>query len=169
MAVGAQCSLVRMSEAPPVLITILPRSRARLLTAMATAVLLLSTIRSTPSRSNQVRAWVAPTSALFWWSAQTTSIFLPSTWPPKSATAIFAASTEPRPAVSAYRPDMSLSTPMRTTSSDICCACAAAVHSRPAPSAQPAARTLVKPPRIKPFRISVSLSRGCFSGYRRQA
>src|SRR5260221_5383498 len=107
MAVGAQCSLVRMSEAPPVLITILPRSRARLLTAMATAVLLMSTIRSTPSRSNQVRAWVAPTSALFWWSAQTTSIFLPSTWPPKSATAIFAASTEPRPAVSAYRPDRS--------------------------------------------------------------
>ena len=54
-----------------------------------------------------------PMSVLFWWSADSTSIGRPSTVPPKSATAIFAASVEPGPPMSAYGPDMSASTPMR--------------------------------------------------------
>jgi hypothetical protein len=40
-------------------------------------------------------------SALFWWSAETTSIGMPSTVPPKSSTAILAAVTAPRPVMSA--------------------------------------------------------------------
>ncbi len=48
---------------------------------------------------------------------------------PESSTAIFAATTEPAPARSVYRLDMSDSTPILTTLSEIC-ACAA-----PAPSA----------------------------------
>ena len=43
----------------------------------------------------------AAMSALFWWSATSRSIFLPSTWPPKSAMAISAAVALPLPVTSA--------------------------------------------------------------------
>src|SRR5215469_9802687 len=45
---------------------------------------------------------------------------LPSTFPPKSSTAICAAATEPRPLRSEYRPVISVSTPILTTPSDTC-------------------------------------------------
>src|SRR6516225_7581287 len=45
---------------------------------------------------------------------------LPSTFPPKSLTAICAAATEPGPLRSEYRPVISVSTPILTTSSDTC-------------------------------------------------
>src|SRR6516162_4823102 len=45
---------------------------------------------------------------------------LPSTFPPKSSTAICAAATEPGPLRSEYRPVISVSTPILTTSSDTC-------------------------------------------------
>ena len=49
-----------------------------------------------------------------------TSIFLPSTVPPKSSTAIFTASTAPWPLkLVEYTPDMSPSTPIFTTSFEI--------------------------------------------------
>src|SRR3954451_2135268 len=67
---------------------------------------------STPSWSNHLRAIEVATSGLFWWSALTISTFLPFTAPPASATAIFTASTAPAPARSAYRLDMSVSTPI---------------------------------------------------------
>ena len=43
-------------------------------------------------------------SGLFWWSAVSSVIFLPSTVPPKSAIAILMASTPPAPMTSAYTP-----------------------------------------------------------------
>src|SRR5690606_37900842 len=76
------------------------------------------------STSYQVRATVEPTSGLFWWSAETTSTFIPFLAAPKSSTAMRAASTEPGPPMSAYRPDMSFITPSLITPSEIC-ACAA--------------------------------------------
>src|SRR5215471_10633346 len=51
------------------------------------------------------------------------SIFLPRTVPPKSSAAICAATTEPIPLKSEYRPDMSARTPIFTTSFESC-ACA---------------------------------------------
>src|SRR6516225_1052024 len=51
------------------------------------------------------------------------SIFLPRTLPPKSSAAICAATTEPIPLRSEYRPDMSARTPIFTTSFESC-ACA---------------------------------------------
>ena len=45
---------------------------------------------------------------------------LPATRPPKSSTAIWAASTEPGPVGVEAGPDRSVSTPILTTSSEIC-------------------------------------------------
>src|SRR3954470_10462375 len=59
---------------------------------------------------------VAATSGLFWWSAETISILRPSTFPPKSSTAIWAARTEPVPFPSLYCPLMSVIMPMRRVS-----------------------------------------------------
>ena len=53
---------------------------------------------STFCSSNHFRAVVEATSALFWWSAETSAIGLPATFPPKSSMAILAARTDPGPA-----------------------------------------------------------------------
>ena len=74
------------------------------------------TSMSTPCWSNHSRALLAATSALFWWSANTNSIFLPLTVPPKSAIAILMASAPAGPSMSAYTPDMSVTKPIFTTS-----------------------------------------------------
>ena len=90
-------------------------------TASATDEVGTSKIASTLSTSYQVRAMLEPTSGLFWWSAPTTSIFSPALdifW--KSSTASLAAVTDPGPAMSAYRPDMSFMTPILMTPSEIC-------------------------------------------------
>ena len=65
---------------------------------------------------------------------------------PKSSTAIRAATTEPAPARSVYRLDMSVRTPILITSSDIC-ACAV-----PAPIA---AATASRPVRLNAFMLSL--------------
>src|ERR1700733_11231094 len=49
-----------------------------------------------------------------------TSIGCPGTVPPKPATAICAATTEPGPSAAEEGPDMSVRTPIFNTSSDIC-------------------------------------------------
>src|SRR5579883_352577 len=54
-------------------------------------------------------------SGLFWWSPEITSIFQPLPVSPESSTAIWAASVEPGPPRSAYRPDWSDSAPILTT------------------------------------------------------
>ena len=54
-------------------------------------------IASTCPASSHSRAMDEPTSALFWWSADTISTGMPRMVPPTSSTAIFAASTEPSP------------------------------------------------------------------------
>ena len=76
-------------------------SLATAATASATPEFDRSVIMSTPPASNHSRAFAAPTSALFVWSAKITSIGLPSCLPPKSSTAIFTASTAPLPDESA--------------------------------------------------------------------
>src|ERR1044071_3334526 len=86
------------------------------LTASATDEVGTSTMASTPLVSNHSRARLEPMSGLFWWSAAITSIVMPATLPPKSSTAIRAASSEPLPARSAYGPDMSVITPMTSLS-----------------------------------------------------
>jgi hypothetical protein len=71
-------------------------SRTMSPTASATAEFGRSTIMSTPSTSSQRRAMPAPTSGLFWWSAETTSTFRFDCLA-KSSIAICAAMTEPGP------------------------------------------------------------------------
>ncbi len=66
-------------------------------TASATEDVVSSVIMSTPSTSYQRRAMAAARSGLFWWSAEITSTFWPSTLPPKSSTAILAASNDHLP------------------------------------------------------------------------
>jgi hypothetical protein len=58
-------------------------------------------IMLTPFWSAHSRSFEAPMSGLFWWSAVSSVIFLPSTLPPKSAIAILAASMPPWPITSA--------------------------------------------------------------------
>src|SRR6185295_450562 len=82
----------------------------------------------TLSTSYHWRAMFDPMSGLFWWSAETTSTLTPRFSIPESSTAILAAATEPAPARSVYRLDMSDSTPILTTLSEIC-ACAVAAPS----------------------------------------
>jgi hypothetical protein len=65
--------------------------------AMPTADDPPSTMASTFSLSIQRRTIATPMSGLFWLSANTTSILLPSTVPPKSSTAIRVAMTAPNP------------------------------------------------------------------------
>ena len=64
-------------------------------------------ITSTFCWSNHSRARAEATSALFWWSADSTSIFLPLTLPPKSSIAMRIASRPALPSMSEYTPDMS--------------------------------------------------------------
>ena len=56
---------------------------------------------SRPWVSNHSRALVAATSGLFWWSAETSSTFLPLMAPPMSWIAILMASMPPWPSMSA--------------------------------------------------------------------
>src|SRR5215831_14871262 len=83
-----------------------------------------SRITSTWSTSYHRRAIPAPTSGLSWWSPTITLIGLPKTLPPKSATAICAAVTEPWPVGVDPGPLMSVSTPILTTSSETCASAA---------------------------------------------
>ena len=120
MVFGLQALPVRSEVAAPEFRKALPLSRVIWLTASATDEVGTSTMTSTLSTSYQLRAMVEPTSGLFWWSAETISTFMPLAAAPKSSTAIFAATTEPGPAMSAYRPDMSFMTPILMTPSEIC-------------------------------------------------
>ena len=72
---GEQSLPVRSEVAAPVSRKALPFSRVTWLMASATDDVGTSTITSTPSESNHLRAMLEPTSGLFWWSAETTSTF----------------------------------------------------------------------------------------------
>ena len=105
---------VKSEVAEAVIITVRFFSLASCCTAAAIGVTGRSTMALTPSVSNQRRAMEEATSGLFCVSACTISILRPFTPPPKSATAISAARIEPGPAESAYGPDSSVNTPMRS-------------------------------------------------------
>ncbi len=104
-------------------------------TASAGAETATSMIASTFPVSNHSRALLEAMSALFWWSAVNSSIFLPSTWPPKSSMAIWMAATLPGPVMSAKGPLRSLRMPTRTTSSEIWAMALAPAKARTALSA----------------------------------
>ena len=76
-------------------------------------------MRSRPWVSIHSRSLLAATSALFWWSATSSSTFLPLIAPPRSAMAIRMASAPFGPSMSEYSPDMSVMKPMRMTSPEI--------------------------------------------------
>ena len=124
MVFGEQASPVSSVVAAPETRNTRSFSLTISLTASATDEVGTSTITSTSSTSIHWRTMFEPTSGLFWWSAESTSIAAPSTLPPKSSTAMRAASTEPWPARSAYRPDWSFMTPILTALPEIS-ACAA--------------------------------------------
>ena len=94
---GAQSSLVRRDVAAPVTMVILFFSLPSACTASATEEFRFSTVMSTPSRSNHCWVTFLAMSGLFWWSALTTSMFLPKILPPKSCTARRAAAKAPGP------------------------------------------------------------------------
>src|ERR1700704_4475965 len=71
-----------------------------------------STRTSTLSTSNQELARLDAIPGLFWWSPAMISTFMPLAAGLKSATAILAAATEPAPARSEYKLDMSVNTPI---------------------------------------------------------
>ncbi len=113
----------------------LPFSLVIWLIASATEEVGTSTITSTPSVSYHLRAMLEPTSGLFWWSAETTSTFRPDLDSfMKSSTASLAATTEPGPPMSAYRPDMSFMTPILTTLPEIWAWAMPAAPARPMPA-----------------------------------
>ena len=72
-------------------------SRVTSLTASATEEVGTSKIASTPSWSYQRRAIAAPTSGLFWWSAETSVTVRSGSRALKSAIAMRAATTAPGP------------------------------------------------------------------------
>ena len=125
---GEHAEPVRSEEAAPETRNALPLSFVIWLTASATPEFGVSTITSTLSVSYHWRATAEPTSGLFWWSAETISTLIPRFSMPESSTAILAATTEPAPARSVYRLDMSDSTPILTTLSEICACAAPAEH-----------------------------------------
>src|SRR6516165_2245617 len=131
MLVGVHSSLVIRLVPGETAIAILFFCAAILTEASPVAELPRSVIMSTLSLSNQFRAIFTATSALLALSAATTSIGLPSTWPPKSFTAIFTARTAPGPAISDRNPVMSVSTPIFTTPSDIWAAVSVVEQARP--------------------------------------
>ena len=98
---GEQALPVRSESAAPETRNALPFSLVIWFTASATDEVGTSTITSTLSTSYHWRAMLEPTSGLFWWSAETTSTFMPFFAAPKSSTAMRAAATEPGPARSA--------------------------------------------------------------------
>src|ERR1035438_2010159 len=83
-----------------------------------------------PFWSAHSRNFEAPMSGLFWWSVVSSTIFLPSTLPPKSAIAILAASMPPWPMTSAYRLERSSMSPITTSLPAACAAPAARVAPR---------------------------------------
>src|SRR5690554_1330782 len=99
---GEQASLVKPVVAGPENMTTLFFSLAMPCTARATAELVKSAIAVTPSRSNHSRALAAPTSALFWLSADTTWISMPlHSAARQSSMASLAAATDPAPPMDA--------------------------------------------------------------------
>ena len=76
-------------------------SAATLAIASAVPELVPPTSMSMPCWSNHSRAFAAATSGLFWWSATSTSTFLPLTAPPMSATACRIISAPAGPSMSA--------------------------------------------------------------------
>src|ERR1019366_6860933 len=83
-----------------------------------------------PFWSAHSRNFEAPMSGLFWWSVVSSTIFLPSTLPPKSAIAILAASMPPWPITSAYRLERSSMSPITTSLPAACAAPAVRVAPR---------------------------------------
>ncbi len=147
---GEHAEPVRSEEAAPETRNALPFSLVIWLTASATPEFGVSTITSTLSVSYHWRAIAEPTSGLFWWSAEMTSTLTPRFSMPESSTAILAAATEPAPARSVYRLDISVKTPILTTPSETC-ACAT-------PAAQVAATARPTRLRLNAFMPSPSLS-----------
>ena len=101
MLLGPQDLPVSAEVAAAVGMTMRFFSSATLTSASAIAELGMPITRSTFSSSHQRLAMLTPTSTLLWKSALTISIGLPSTEPPKSAIANFAAATSPGPVFSA--------------------------------------------------------------------
>src|SRR5215471_12004519 len=133
---GEQAFPVRSAVAAPELSRIAFFSRTTLLTASATPELGVSAMASTFSLSTHDRVMLTPTSGLFWWSPLNTSMFQPLAGRPESSTAILTAATEFGPPMSAYRLDMSLSTPILTFLSSA----SAEVAKKPAKAISAAAR-----------------------------
>src|SRR5262245_28198399 len=102
---GEHALPVRSDDAAPEFSMTRPLSRVIWFTARATAEFGTSTMASTWSASYHCRAMFEPTSALFWWSAEMISTFMPLAAAPKSSTAMRAATTDPWPERSAYRLD----------------------------------------------------------------
>src|SRR5712691_2943274 len=121
--VGEHALPVRSEVAAPDTMNALPFSRVIWLIARAIDEVGTSMMRSTLSTSYHWRAMLEPTSGLFRWSADKISTFMPFFAAPKSSTAMRAAATDPGPVISEYTLDMSFSTPILTTPSEIC-ACA---------------------------------------------
>src|SRR6218665_671133 len=96
-------------------------SAATLAVANAVPELLPPNTMVRPWESIHSRAFEAAMSALFWWSALSNSIGMPSTLPPKSSIAICIASAPFLPSRSAYRLDMSVMKPILSLSG-VCCA-----------------------------------------------
>src|SRR5258706_4533260 len=119
MVLGEQDLPVRSDVAAPDTRKALPLSFVIWLMASATDEVGTSTITSTPSASYHLLAIWEPTSGLFWWSANTTSTLSPFSFALKSSTAIFAASVDPDPAMSAQVPDWSITPPIMTTLPEI--------------------------------------------------
>jgi hypothetical protein len=128
MVLGVHALPVRSEDAAPDTRNALPLSFVIWLTASATPEFGTSTMTSTLSTSYHWRAMLEPTSGLFWWSAETISTLKPRFSMPESSTASFAAAIDPEPPISVYRLDMSDSTPILITLSEIC-ACAVAAPS----------------------------------------
>ena len=113
---GLHSLLVNSVMAAAVIITVRCFSFATSCTASATGVTGRSVMASTPPLSNQSRASAEATSGLFSLSPNLMRTGSPSTTPPKSATAMRAASSDPRPPLSPYGPEASVSTPTVTGS-----------------------------------------------------
>src|SRR5258706_2449045 len=118
MVFGEHALPVRSEVAAPDTRNALPFSRVIWLIASAIEEVGTSTMTSTLSTSYHWRAMLEPTSGLLRWSAESSSTFMPFVG--KSAIAMRAATADPAPPMSEYRLDMSDSTPILTTPSEIC-------------------------------------------------
>src|SRR6185312_2935175 len=123
-------------------------------TASATADCGMSSSTSTPSRSIQLRAMLAPTSGFSSMSAESTSTLISGCNFAKSCTARLTATTSPGPEASAYGPVMSLNTPSRSTGD--CARARRAGRSAAAPAAA------VAPSNARRFNPAISFHSHCF-------